>query len=217
MGAPGEDAATERLPRPPLLALLEVAAGRRPGLRLAALDARRVQWAIATGLGPLLADAVRADPEAPRSPHWPALAGAELAARVVTAELLDATAEILEACAAHGHAVTLLKGVAMATQHYPAPHLRLMRDLDLLVAPDAVGAVEAVLDALGYRPASTRSAAAYARHHHGVPRYHPRRGVWVEVHRALVPPDDPLAAAASRCAQSVERPANASIPKPAEQ
>ncbi len=188
-----------------LIGLLEFAAGCRARLRLAAFDDAGVDWAIATGLGPLLYEAVRSDPGAARSPHWPRLAGAQLAARVVTDELFDAAGEILDACAARGHRVTLLKGVSVAARHYPEPHVRLMRDLDLLVTPDAAAAADALLRDLGYRPRSAKPAAFYATHHHGVPLFHPQRAVWVELHRALFPPQSALGADPVFGAANVER------------
>ncbi len=62
-----------------------------------------------------------------------------------------------------------------------------MRDIDFLVEEADLPGVEAVLGKLGYHQQSSRPAGSYATHHHSMPFYHPQRGVWVEVHRGLVP------------------------------
>src|SRR4051812_21170541 len=80
---------------PPLLCLLQAAAQGRRDLALGRFPATQVRWALQGGLGPLLAWATRADPQAPASPHWPLLRGAELTARVLAAEQREAVSEIL--------------------------------------------------------------------------------------------------------------------------
>jgi hypothetical protein len=181
------------MPAPPLISLLEFAAGSRSCVPLAAFDARRLEWAIATGLGPLLHEASTDDPESRRSPGWPRVEGAMLSARVVTGALLDAAGDVLDACARRGLRVTLLKGISVCEQYYPQPHLRLMRDIDLLVADEAFPGADAVLRSLGWEPRSTRPDAFYEAHHHGRPLFHPQRHVWIELHRRLMPPEGELA------------------------
>lgn len=173
--------------RSPLHALLWFAAQGREDLSLAEFSEHDVRWAIETGLGPLLFRATQAHPQTPASPFWPLLRSAELTARVLTAELLEAMEEILDACAGQISSLTLLKGVSICEQYYPAPHLRPMRDIDFLVEEADLPRAEAVLRSLGYRQQSAHPAAMYATHHHSMPFYHPQRGVWVEVHRGLVP------------------------------
>jgi hypothetical protein len=180
-------------PMRPLIGLLEFAAGGRGAVPLARFDARRLDWAIATGLGSLVFEAAKDDPESRRSPSWPRVEGARLAARIVTGELLDAARDIVEATARRHLTVTLLKGISVCEQYYPEPHLRLMRDIDLLVSDDALPAAEACLRELGWQPREPRSQAFYATHHHSAPLFHPQRGVWIEVHRGLVPPDSAIA------------------------
>ena len=181
------------MPTPPLIGLLEFAAGSRTCVPLAGFDARRFAWALATGLGPLLYEAAKDDPASRHALSWPRVEGAMLSARVVTGELLDAAGDILDACERRGLTVTLLKGISVCEQYYPAPHLRLMRDIDLLVADDARPAVEALLRELGWEPRSARPDAFYETHHHSAPLVHPRRGVWIELHRDLMPPESELA------------------------
>jgi hypothetical protein len=89
--------------------------------------------------------------------------------------------------------ITLLKGSSTGTDLYPQPYLRVMRDLDVLVDPGEQPKLEKILLELGFRQQSKNSHEFYAKHHHSMPFYHPRRDVWVEVHRALFPPDSKLA------------------------
>ncbi|MCS6926622.1 MAG: nucleotidyltransferase family protein, partial [Candidatus Binatia bacterium] len=172
--------------RSPLHALLWCAAHDREDLSIAEFSERDVRWAIETGLGPLLFRATRAHPQTPASPFWPLLRSADLTARVLTAELLEAMEEIIDACAGQISSLTLLKGISICDQYYPEPHLRPMRDIDFLVAEADLPRAEAVLRTLGYHQQSPYAAAMYATHHHSMPFYHSQRGVWVEVHRGLV-------------------------------
>ncbi len=173
---------------PRLLALLEAASQGRQDLCLASFAVAQVQWAIETGIGPLLCHTTRADPYAALAPSWPLLRSADLTARMLSADQIDAMREIIEACKGYIPPLTLLKGISIGEQYYPAPHLRVMADLDVLVEEAARPAMEARLYRLGYRQQSPHPPAFYATHHHSMPFFHPHRGIWVEVHRALVSP-----------------------------
>jgi hypothetical protein len=175
--------------RPPLLDLIGAYAAGRTDFPLASLPRSRVGWALECGLGPLLARTCRDDPGAASSPDWSDVRAADLAARVVTEDQADATVELLEACSGRVGAPTLLKGIWLSHAVYPEPHLRPMRDVDLLVEPHEVGEVEQVLHSLGYLPLG--STKDYAVHHHAMPYRHPKSGVWVEVHRGLLPRSSP--------------------------
>jgi Uncharacterised nucleotidyltransferase len=180
--------------RAPLIRVLQAAARRRTDLPLAPLEAAGVRWLIETGLGPLLWYTTHAAPETVASPLWPLVQGTHLAARLLTAEQCAAMEELLEACHDRVPPLTLLKGISIGEQYYPAPHLRLMRDLDVLVDDAALPAVEAILATLGYRQPSQEPPTFYATHHHSMPFVHPARGLWVEVHRGLFPPASVLGA-----------------------
>src|SRR5919109_2160968 len=112
---------------PSLLALLQAAAQGRRDLPLTAFTDAQISWAVDTGLGPLLMYTTAAASQGTNSPHRPLLQGAELTARLLTAETLDAMEEMLDVCAGHVPPLTLLKGISIGTQYYPAPHLRPMR------------------------------------------------------------------------------------------
>jgi putative nucleotidyltransferase-like protein len=176
----------------PLIGLLQAAAQGRADWPLTALEAAQVRWAVQTGLGPLLWHTTHAAPESTPSPCWPLVQGTHLAARLLTAEQFEAMEEILKACRGRVPPLTLLKGISISEQYYPTPQLRLMRDLDILVDEEALPTVEALLSTLGYRQQSSRPPTSYATHHHSMPFVHPRRGLWVEVHRGLFPPASSL-------------------------
>jgi hypothetical protein len=64
--------------------------------------------------------------------------------------LLDALHRILAAAAEAGIAVMPLKGATLVAWYYPAPALRPMSDLDLLVRPDDVARMAGLLQEHGY-------------------------------------------------------------------
>lgn len=193
----------------PLIEALRAAVRGDASISLADLDDRAIRWAIESGLGPLVLRAVASDREAPLSPMWPLLEGALTTARLLNALQIDAMAEILDACRTLPPPV-LLKGIAVCADYYPEPHLRPMRDIDVLVPSGAVAGFEAALQRLGYRQDGRRPAAFYATHHHGAPFVHPATGVWVEVHHRLFAPASPLGTAtlfAPRYLEAHTRPA----------
>jgi hypothetical protein len=67
----------------------------------------------------------------------------------------------------------VFKGAALAHTHYPAPHLRVRADSDLLVAEEEMPALEKVLGRLGYtRPVETSGAlVSYQCHYQRTDRY----------------------------------------------
>lgn len=173
--------------RPQLLDLFAAYRAGRTDFPLASLHADRLAWALKMGLGPILARTCQDDAGASRSPEWDAIRAADLAARVVMEEQRDATVELIEACAGRVGELTLLKGIWLSDRLYPQPHLRPMRDVDVMVEPERVGEVESVLLELGYEPRPEGSPDQYRTHHHAVPYCHPATGVWFEVHRRLLP------------------------------
>jgi hypothetical protein len=175
-----------RKTRPPSLrTLLQAVHDDRNDLALSTLSEAQIGWVLASGLGPLLVRAVARDPVARDSPHWPALVGAERAAQVLATAQIEATAEIIDACRPYT-TVTLLKGISLAERDYPLPHLRPMRDIDVLVPEDVVGAVQRAVLNLGYREHVDPRFEAYG--HHAHPLVHRHTGIWIEVHHRLFPP-----------------------------
>ena len=173
----------------PLHALLRAIHDDRNDLVLSTFTDAQIRWAVASGLGPFLIRAVERDPAANASPHWPLLFGADRTARVLAAAQFDATVQLVDACRPHT-TVTLLKGISLAERDYPSPHLRPMRDIDVLVSPDLVHTVQATLLGLGYREYVDPRFDGYG--HHALPLVHPRTGIWIEVHHRLFAPGSEL-------------------------
>ena len=170
--------------RPPLISLLEAISSNREDLALDDFDDVTVAWAIQSGLGPLLYRAVRRNVQSLASPSWDSLKAADLTARIVIGEHFQALREIADACRSSLPPLTLLKGISISEQCYPEAHLRLMRDIDLLVAKESLSTVTSALQQLGYQQLSN-SALRYDKHHHLEPFFHQEKQVWVEVHHAL--------------------------------
>jgi hypothetical protein len=103
--------------------------------------------------------------------------------------------------------VTLLKGISVSEQYYPAGHLRPMGDIDVLVPQTAVAALVSALMERGYLPSPEFQVNEHVCH--AAPLLHPVLSVWLEVHCALFPPN---AAAGSNGAFDALRIAKASAP-----
>jgi len=69
--------------------------------------------------------------------------------------------------------VLVFKGAALAHTHYPAPHVRVRADTDLLVPASELPVLEAVLGRLGYvRPPETAGRlVSYQSHYHKIDQY----------------------------------------------
>ncbi len=144
-----------------------------------------MRHALDAGLGALLYRATRDSLERV-PPAWrDALKSADLTAQVRNGNLCDTADEVIDACQEMGVPVTLLKGISISDQHYPAPHLRPMGDIDILVRERESQLVESTLLRRGYSRMSNFQLDEHS--HHGVPLFHPERRVWVEVHTGLFP------------------------------
>ena len=93
--------------------------------------------------------------------------------------------ELLKMSAKSHFSVCVLKGMSVSYQYYEPPHLRLMRDIDLLVAAEDVAKLEAILFQQGYCQISENAPSYYQTHHHTMPFYHEQKQVWIEVHVQL--------------------------------
>lgn len=82
-------------------------------------------------------------------------------------------AAVLAELGSAGVRVAVFKGAALAQTHYPAPHLRVRLDTDLLVAASDVRALEDVLGRLGYARQLETSGrlVSYQSHYDKVDRY----------------------------------------------
>ena len=154
-----------------------------PASRLEEVTDREMQWVVDAGLGPLLYNATRTSIHLLPAARRNALRGADLTAQVRHGNFIDATNEIIDACRDLQLRVTLLKGISISDQHYPAAHLRAMGDVDILIPQHAFEAVESAIFQLGYSRNLDCELGEGA--HHGAPLFHPERRVWVEVHTDL--------------------------------
>lgn len=150
----------------------------RTALRTVAADP--TAYAMQAGLGPLLHRATAGNPP----PLKDAMAAAYLAARVRHSCLFDAARRAIDLCAGMGVPVTLLKGISISEQCYPAAYLRPMSDIDLLIPATAREAVEARFLQCGYGQDPNKMGPDS---HHGEPLLDPDHFVWIELHEALFP------------------------------
>ena len=152
-------------------------------------DERQFRWAIDAGLGPLLHRATRDCVDVVPSAWREILLSADLTARVRHGCLVDSMLEIIEVCEGLQLRVTLLKGISVSEQLYPAEHLRPMSDIDVLIPAHTYALVEAALLGRGYR---RMDYPAIDGQHHGAPLHHSRRRTFIELHTALFSDDSPL-------------------------
>jgi len=172
---------------PTLMPVLRALAAGHTPLVEAQLDESQVELAVAFGLGALLRPAAREALSVfpPRS--RPLIVGSELAAETYRTELEIALCRILDESRTQVSPITLLKGISVS-EYYPAPYMRWMGDIDLLLDVDELADFERVLRRLGYRPdESDIPDSFYLDHHHSRPFVHPRSGVRVEAHTSLLP------------------------------
>ena len=112
----------------------------------------------------------------------------ESAANQVTVEEMrqkarhDVLAEFLGWSDGAGIPVMPLKGAELAFSIWPQSRLRMMGDLDLLVAESDVNAVMGWLQRNGFSPRSNLPADFYMHHHHKMPMQRPGDGVLIEIH-----------------------------------
>jgi Uncharacterised nucleotidyltransferase len=147
-------------------------------------DQRQIRQVIEAGLAPLLYRASHeCFIEVPAA--WrDTLRSADLTAQVRHGNVIDTANEIIDICADMKVPVTLLKGISISDQYYPAAHQRPTGDIDVLVSEASREAVEVALAARGYRHSEHEMDEGSA---HGVPLFHDARHVWVDVHNALFP------------------------------
>ena len=154
----------------------------------------QIYWIIETGLAPLACFLSRADARRFESPLWRELESANLSVCFLNNLQLETLRELLKRSRELLPPITLLKGCSVASEFYPETHLRVMRDLDILVEAKDQPIVESLLFEMGFCQQSKNNAAYYLTHHHSMPFYHPPTGVWVEVHRGIFPQASKLSA-----------------------
>jgi len=121
--------------RPDPLSLLRTVSKDLELPRLSSFQDRQIRWMIESGLGPLFWFASREDAKTKDSRSCCDLKAADLTMRLINEIQLETLGEILVRCRRRLSPITLLKGSSTGSELYPQPHLRVMRDLDLLVDP----------------------------------------------------------------------------------
>jgi hypothetical protein len=162
-----------------------------PGAAPVPFDRDGLTWILDCGLGPLLWHLLERHPGLIPPGYADYVKAANLSAYVLSSETFDHLDEILDRAANVACQITLLKGVSVAQQWYPARHWRPMRDIDVLVNPRDQSRFEQQLVGLGYRQTSNYPPEFYLGHQHSMPFFHPTKKCWVEVHTALFPADTP--------------------------
>jgi hypothetical protein len=179
---------------PWVLALVRALTTRATPFYPAAIAPSEIERALDIGLGPALAHVAADNASAARNlPFAERIRAAALTARAFTAGKYDTLAEVLTAAQGIECRVVLLKGAATALRYYPAPHLRPMGDIDVLVPIDRQPLLEARLRALGFQQRSNQPAAAFDGWHHSMPFHCSQRGTWIDVHSNVYPPHHPHA------------------------
>ena len=172
--------------KPLILTMLAAHSAARTDLSLREFGEAEIHWAIQSGFGPLCFQVSRNNPENSLVRSWHAIEAADLTARLITAEHLEAMRDILDASSGYVESITLLKGISIAEERYLKPHLRPMRDIDILVSETALARMTTILTHLGYEQVCGKMPEFYADHHHLAPFFNKQRGVWLEVHRRLL-------------------------------
>lgn len=145
---------------------------------------REFLWTIEAGLGPLLLRAISDQIAEIPAPRHEILLSSDLTARLRHRLRVETAGEVIDVCAGFGAPATLLKGISISEQYYPAGHLRTMSDIDILLPAKAHQAVEAELLRRGFQRGSDPLMEDA---HHGIPMFHPERQVWIELHWSLYP------------------------------
>jgi len=111
-------------------------------------------------------------------------------ANATRAEVLG---EIIDACAARGIDLLVLKGNYLAYTVYPDPSLRTMSDIDLLAPPARAMEVQALLRDLGFNVPEKPLSRFMSEHHHlpGASLLRDGLNVSVEVHHDALSGDSP--------------------------
>ena len=152
----GDDAVVSRALRDP--------SAPPPAIDAARMVAAASQHRVLVLLGALLRNARTID--AWPAPFNDAFTNAERKAAAIDAVRHRELESILREAAAAGLRVLVFKGAALAYTHYPAPHVRVRADADLLVAADAVAPLEAMLQQRGYvkPPETSGQLVSYQSH-----------------------------------------------------
>ncbi|MBT8085170.1 MAG: hypothetical protein HKN35_13840 [Woeseia sp.] len=147
------------------------------------------------GLGPVAFNTYGKLLQAENPDGYSLLQSADLTTRVIYRQMESAAAELIKDLQNAGIKPVLLKGISTAFEYYSPPHLRLMGDIDILIAETEADAAMSRVAELGYE-ISDQDWQLYRKkgHHHLPAAYNPDSGITVEVHTGLFVPNEPMAA-----------------------
>jgi len=159
----------------------------------------RVRWqevpdaAEAHGLSPLVHHHLAHAGVAPPLEVQQQLFGLATRHRTANSARFAVLVRILDAFDAASIRVLVLKGAALAHILYPAPALRPLSDIDLLVEPGQTEHAQAVLASLGFAADPRPPDQRFVGHHHLPPAVMVQEGIFiqVEIHRDALSADTP--------------------------
>lgn len=146
-------------------------------------------WAEAQGAAPLLCRALKAAGFAPPRDVSRALQALALRHRLASRARAQVLCEVVTAFADAGIRARFVKGSALAYLAYPAPELRPMRDVDLLVARDDAVRAQSLLGEMGF-VAPLPPETLPDRHLRECFRFVDGFQITLEVHHNLFSPED---------------------------
>jgi len=102
-------------------------------------------------------------------------------------EIRECAESAFDTLAGRGIRPVLLKGISLAGECYVPPHLRPMRDIDILVREDEIEDSKAALEACGFSSRrEDESSGFFEKHHHLPPLFHAATGICLEVHHHIM-------------------------------
>jgi len=165
--------------------LLNAIAHDKANLNINELSADFIDFSVAAGVGPYLKYCSSEFSSIVKKENLDTLLSADLTAKIITQSMINSLNEIFTLPNMHSIKIILLKGIAVGQQYYPKPWLRIMSDIDLLIAEKDIPEFEKALESLGYKQTSNNPLEFYNKHHHGMPFYNEDTNLWIEVHTHL--------------------------------
>ncbi len=144
-----------------------------------------INYILNCGLGPLFFNCIQGSPHSKEHPYYSLLLGSSLTSQILIGNHVDSIRNILQIDPSMTERVVLLKGISTSLRYYPAPYMRTMGDIDILVHKDFQNTLENICKELGYHQESTLPDEFYETHHHTAPYYNSTNKVWIEIHSAL--------------------------------
>ncbi len=168
-----------------LIPLLTAINNNQLTLDISSMDNNLIDFSINAGMGTYLKYCSQNSQQPVEQATSQLLLSAELTAKIITTNILNALNEILTHSKQCSSNIILLKGIAHCQSYYPAPWFRIMSDIDLLISKKDTDMLESILIQLKYKQTSKNSHEYYETHHHSMPFYNKKNNTWIEVHTHL--------------------------------